>query len=321
MHKRTMLMLIIFSPLVAWGQSIKPVVAIAAIDTAAQNISCKGWDRAAYNCNQDLSEGFRIMLETALTKTRRMDVMERGRMDPILQEQMLASAGISDAGGSIGGLTGVDFMVYGTITRFGMQESGVKIANTGAFGRKIPGGGLDTSRKSVNMGVDLKVTDVTTGKIMIADEVSGTMQTGSSFSVGGISKTESSADPFADVQRVVAGKIAEAIVTTRTPVKIIAVQSDGTLVLNYGNVFFRAGDQLAAYAVGEEFTDPDTGEVLGADETKVGTVSIVAADAKLSKASITEGDPGLFELGTILKRVIVPAGTAKQTRKRSGAAW
>ena len=318
------LILIVFSPMVAVGQSIIPVVAIGAIDTAAQNISCKGWDRSRYNCNQDLAEGFRIMLETALTKTGKMDVMERGRMDTVLAEQGLASAGFTDSGGDVGGLTGVDYMVYGTITRFGAQESGVKVASSGAFGRKIPGGGLDTSRKSVNMGVDLKVTNVSTGKIMIADEVSGTVQTGSSFAVGGISKTESSADPFADVQRVVAGRIAEAIVTTRTPVKVIGIQSDGTLVLNYGNVFFRPGDQLAAYSIGEEFIDPDTGEVLGADETKVGAVSIVSTTARLSKASITEGDPIVFVEGTVLKRLLVPSGQAGQTRKarkRSGAAW
>ena len=325
MYKQTIgLLFIILIPLVASGQiaSKKFVVAIGAIDTAAQNISCKGWDRSSYNCNQDLSEGFRTMLETAMTKTGKMDVMERARLETVMHEQGLGSAGLTTAGGDLGGLTGVDYMVYGTITRFGAQESGVKIASNPGFGRRFNSGGLDTSKKSVTMGVDLKVTDVSTGRIRIADEVSGTVQTGSSFSMGGISKTEASADPFADVQRVVASRIAEAIVTTRTPVKVIATQSDGMLVLNYGNVFFRPGDQLAAYSVGEEFIDPDTGEVLGSDETKVGTVQIVSATAKLSKASIVEGDPVLFTQGTTLKRLIVSsASKSRQTRKRSGAEW
>ena len=237
----------------AGGQAAKPVVAIGGIDTAAQNISCKGWDRSVHNCNRDLSEGFRVMLETSITKTGKMDVMERGRLQGVLEEQALAGAGITDSGGGVGGLTGVDYLIYGTITRFGAQESGVSVSTSsgvgsllGRRGQQAAGGGLDTSKTAVTMGVDLKVTDVATGRIVIADEVAGTVAAGSSFSVGGISSSDASADPFADVQRVVAANIAEAVVTARTPVKVIAVQSDGTLVLNYGNVFFKPGDQLAA---------------------------------------------------------------------------
>jgi len=315
-------------PVAVWAQAAKPLVAIGGIDTAAQNISCKGWDRSVHNCNRDLSEGFRVMLETSITKTGKMDVMERGRLDRVLQEQGLASAGLTDSGGGIGGLTGVDYLIYGTITRFGAQESGVSVStNSGVGGllgsraRQAAGGGLNTSKVSVSMGVDLKVTDVTSGRIVVADEVAGTVQAGSSFSVGGVSKTEASEDPFADVQRVVAASIAEAVVTTRTPIKVIAVQSDGRLVLNYGNVFFKPGDQLAAYSVGEVFRDPDTGEVLGADETKVGTVEIVSAEARLSKANIIEGDPGGFERGTTLKRLVAAPSTATSKRKRSGGLW
>lgn len=232
----------------AWGQAAKPVVAIGGIDTAAQNISCKGWDRSVHDCNRDLSEGFRVMLETSITKTGKMNVMERGRLDGVLQEQGLAGAGLTDAGGGIGGLTGVDYLIYGTITRFGAQESGVSVSTDSGVGsllgrrtRQAAGGGLDTASVSVSMGVDLKVTDVSTGHIVVADEVAGTVQAGSSFSVGGISQTDASADPYADVQRVVASRIAEAVVTSRTPIKVIAIQSDGTLVLNYGNVFFKPG--------------------------------------------------------------------------------
>ena len=308
----------------SFAQAAKPVVAIDQIAAAAQNISCKGWDRASYDCNADLSEGFRVMLETAITKTGKMDVMERGRLEVVLQEQGLAGAGITDAGGGIGGLTGVDYLVYGTITRFGSVESGVTVSgNSGIGGRfRRAAGGLNTSKVSVSMGVDLKVTDVSTGRIVIADEVSGTVQAGSSFSVGGVSQSDASADPFADVQRVVSSRIAEAIVTARTPVKIIAVQGNGTLVLNYGNVFFKAGDQLAAFTVGEVFVDPDTGEVLGAEETPIGTVQITSSDAKLSRASILDGDPVTFQAGTTLKRVVVAdSGKGKGERKRSGAEW
>lgn len=302
----------------------KPVVAISQINTAAQNISCQGWDRSTHDCNQNLSEGFRTMLETAITKTGKMDVMERGRLNVVLQEQGLDAAGLTESGGGIGGLTGVDYMIYGTVTRFGAQETGVSVSTDRGVGsllgrrsRQAADGGLDTSKLSVSMGVDLKVTDTATGRIVIADEVSGTIEAGSSFSVGGISSQQASADPFADVQRVVSAKIAEAIVTTRIPIKVIAVQSDGTLVLNYGDVFFGPGDQLAAFQVGEVFTDPDTGEVLGADETQIGSVEIVSSDARLSKANILEGDAASFQAGTALKRI----AAAETPKKKKRGLW
>ena len=76
--------------------------------------------------------------------------------------------------------------------------------------------------------------------------------------MAGISKSETGVDPFADVQRIVAAKISEAVVTTKIPFKVIKVQADGTLILNYGNVFLKAGDVLTAFEVGEQFIDPDS---------------------------------------------------------------
>ena len=305
----------------------KPVVAIGPLDVAAQNISCDGWDRSIYNCNQDLAEGFRSMLETSITKTGKMNVMERMRLESVLQEQGLSEVGLTTSGGGLGGLTGVDYYVYGTITRFGAKQSGFSVSGRSGVGglvnrraRGALGGGVSKSSVETEMGVDLKVTEVATGHIVVADSVSSSVKQGSGFSVGGIQKAEASADPFADVQEVVAAKIAEAIVTSRIPIKVIQVQADGTLILNYGDVFFATGDRLAAFSVGESFVDPDTGEVLGSEETEIGTIEITRAEPRLSRAKVLSGDVGQ---GSTLKRPVGPeaAGEQPKKRKRSGARW
>ncbi len=73
----------------------------------------------------------------------------------------------------------------------------------------------------------------------------------------------STADPFAEVQRIVARKISEKIVTSKFPIKVINVQSDGNLIINYGDVFFKQGDKLSLFkTTGEAFVDPDTGEII-----------------------------------------------------------
>lgn len=286
----------------------KPLTAIGPIETSSQNISCDGWDRV--NCNEDLSVGFRAMLETAITKTGKMDVMERGQLDTLINEQALGQFGITDTGGEIGGLSGADYFVYGTITNFGQSQSGVNIRSSSGVGSlfggraaRAFGSGLSTASVSVQMGVDLKVSDVSTGRIIIADALNATVETGTAFSLGGIQQAEASADPFSDVQRVLAARISEAIVTTFVPIKVIQVQGDGTLILNYGDVMLAPGQQLIAFEVGEQFVDPDTGEVLGSEETEIGKVEITRAEARFSRAKII-GEETFDANGATLRRLV-----------------
>lgn len=306
----------------------KPVIGIVGISTSAQNISCDGWDRTVgSDCNEALSEGFRAMLETAITKTGKMSVMERVHMDKVLQEQGLGQAGFTDSGRKIGGLVGVDYLIYGTVTKFGSKATTFSVGTDegvgsllGSKARQGLGSGVEAQNLISAMAVDLKVTDVSTGTIIIADNVEGEVQQGSAFSVGGIQSGELSADPYADVQRVVAARISEAIVTSRIPIKVIKVQQDGTLILNYGNVFFSPGDQLVLFEVGETFTDPDTGEVLGAEEKELGRVEITHVEQKFSKAR-TLGEAFNVASGSVLKRPAVIQHSKTMPNKLPKVSW
>ena len=276
----------------------KPVVGVAAIGVSAQNISCDEWQP---NCTQALAEGFRVMLETAITRTGRMDVMERTRLDAVLSEQILREAGLTNSEDRVGGLTGIDYVIYGTVTKFGASESGFSIERS--LGGRFFGIGPDVSSDLVNteMAVDLRMTDVANGQIIVADTVEGTIRQGRAISVSGFSMDNASGDPWADVQRLVAAKITEAVVTTRYPVRVVTVQRDGTIILNYGAVFFKTGDQLVVFEVGESFTDPDTGIELGAEEVELGRIEITRAEAQFSRARFAERP---FEIrgGSIIRR-------------------
>ena len=263
------------------------------------------------------------MLETAIVKTRKMKVMERERWGSVVQERALGEAGMTTSGGTIKGIKGVDYNVYGTITKFGFKKSGFNIRGGSGVTSLLPGAGrmalgsVGSNEVETEMAVDIKVTDVATGNIVIAETVGASVKQGSSFTIGGIRQASASADPFADVQRVAASRIAEALVTSRIPVKVIAVQKNGTLILNYGNVFFAPGDRLAVYAVGEVFVDPDTGEKLGSEETQLGMVEVTQSQAKFSRAKIV-GKAFEVKTGSTLKRVEVVVEKGKE-RERSGA--
>ena len=300
------------------------VVGVTQINAAAQNISCEGWDTAyGHDCNKNLSTGFMAMLETAIVKSGKMDVMERGRMNDLLGEQLYGEAGLTDTGGEIGGIKGVDYLVYGAITKFGARQSGIGVSSNrgvesllGGRTRRALGGGFSSEKVTTEMAVDLKVTEVSTGRIVIADSVEGEAQTGKGFSVAGIERSETSADPFSDVQRIVAAKIMEKIVTERFPFKVIQVQADGTLILNYGDVFLAPGDQLALFEVGESFVDPDTGETLGSDETEIGLVEVTRSEPRFSRARVI-GEAIEVSAGSVLKRAAT-AEEKKAQAKRSG---
>ena len=64
-------------------------------------------------------------------------------------------------------------------------DSGISSLLGGKAGRAL-GIGLGTGSVTTEMAVDLKVTDVATGKIILADTVKGEAKQGESFSVAGI---------------------------------------------------------------------------------------------------------------------------------------
>lgn len=319
MHKQIVALTSLAMTVALHAQTQKAVVAIDEIQTAAQNISCQGWDKhAGFDCNADLSEGFRVMVETAIVKSGKITVLEREQWDAIIRERAMGEAGLTTSGGTIEGLTGVDYVIYGTITKFG--------ARAGGFGLNLLSRNQSRNNQSahskltVQMAVDLKITAVEDARIVFADTVEGEVVQGKSFSFGSIESSNKTADPFADVLRVVANKISEVIATDHIPIKIIQAQSDGTLILNYGNVFFEPGDELVLMELGEPFKDPDTGEVLGSEEREIGRIEVTDATSRFSKARFLS-EPVRFERGTVLKRPHVPAESkkTKNQRKRSGA--
>lgn len=255
------------------------------------------------------------MLETAIVKSGKMDVMERSQMDRILKEQLVGQEGLTTSGGELGGLTGIDYLIYGSITKFGARQKGTRIS--GQRGGLL--GGIATSNLTTEMAVDIKVTDIQTGRIILADTVESEAEQGRSFNIGGIRSGGQTADLFADVQRNTAQKLSEAVVTTRIPIKVIQIQADGTLILNYGNVFFEVGDRLTAYEVGEQVVDPDTGEVLGAEETALGSVHVTSVEPRFSRAKPLGDFP--ISVGSVLKRSPKQSqrkGGRSKKRKRSG---
>lgn len=244
-------------------------------------------------------QNFQTILETELIKTNKFTVIERGRMAEVLQEQGLTLAGITESNvDRLGGLGGVDYLVYGAITKLGVNDGGVNAL------------GLRFAKNKVEMAMDLRIVDIKSGRIVLAESIEREIEAGKAFDIGGITNRSTSGDPLSDAQRIVGRDIAGLVATRILPIKVAAVQGD-TIILNYGDSVLNVGYQLAAFEVGEGFTDPDTGEVLGAEETLIGKVEVTEARSKFSKATIVEGS--LPSVGDTLRIV----ATAEESKKKS----
>ncbi len=256
------------------------------------------------------TRAFQDMLSTALIKTRKFDVIERARLEELLKEQALSSyAGLVEGGAEIGSIQGVDYLIYGAITQFGVEEK-----NLGFGGR------FSTTNKKAYMTVDIKIIEAETGKAIIAETVTEEAVIGSGLNAGGLSQNSEEPDPLGNVMRSSANSVIGVIVSAIFPVKVIAVQPSGTIVINYGSGFVEPYSVFDIFSQGETFTDPDTGEVLGAEEEKVGRIEITSVQAKFSKGTLIEGNLDSIEKGAICRPVsaaiIKAEGKSKKKRKK-----
>ena len=235
---------------------------------------------------------FQTMLETQMVKVGRFKIMERNRLDQVLSEQGLQGE-FSDAG-TVMKLGAVDYLVYGSITKFGSKK---KEISTGKFA---------TVKVIAEFGIDLKVVDATTGEIRKAETIEVSMETASGMATKSIQTGDAAADPLSDVQRRAAKQVAAAIAASIFPIEVITFREDSNqsccAYLNYGDAVLSVGDRLKIIVKGEALIDETTGLDLGSTEKTIGTVEVTESLEKFSKAKVLTGDiPAKGQLARIIK--------------------
>lgn len=255
-----------------------PVIAVTAIKSSVDERSYRAHTNAK-------AENFQNMLETQLTKINRFKIMERNRVDEVLGEQALQEA--LAASGATLGLEGIDYIVYGSITRMGETRKDIR---TGRFA---------TVKTVAEFGVDMKLVDVHTGEIRRAENVDMAMEVGRDIATGSFSNSEQDASPLSTLQRATARKVAAVITESIFPVKVVAVEN-GEVYLNYGDAMFETGDRLTVYREGRSFVDPDTGLSLGSARTALGTLRVTGTTDRFSTATVSSGEePAVGDIATV----------------------
>jgi curli biogenesis system outer membrane secretion channel CsgG len=153
----------------AAAQSTRPTIAVLSFDFGTVQ---KWWSG-----NEDIGTGISDMLIDELVNDGSFRVIERKRLDAILAEQDLAQSDRADPGAKalvqIGKLLGARYVVTGSVTKFGTENSRKSIGG-GGWGSRYGVGSVGTAKGKANVAITTRIIDTTTGEIMASAKGEGT---------------------------------------------------------------------------------------------------------------------------------------------------
>lgn len=207
----------------AAAQSNRPTIAILNFDYG----SIQHW----WSGNEDIGAGVSDLLVDELVNDGGFRVIERKRLDAIMAEQNLAQSDRTDPSAKtiaqIGKLLGARYLVTGSITKFGTENSNKSVGG-GGWGSKFGVGNVGTSKGKANVAIATRIIDTTTGEILASAKGEGTSKRSGLLlsgagggGVGGMGHIAIGSSEFRDT---ILGEATE-VAVKETAAKLIAAKS------------------------------------------------------------------------------------------------
>lgn len=222
------------------------------------------------------------ILVTELAKTGRFVVVERDKLNRIMEEQKLQASGAIDARTAVqvGKILGLNAIVTGAVSQAGVKTEGSDYLL------------VRSKRQTAEIVVDIRVVDAETGQVLYADTGEGVAKVGKGSFLGLGARGGYDETLEGKALRAAIVKFTDNIISqvSRKPwsCRIAAVKSD-KVYLNAGSTMgVEDGLKLDCFHLGKEITDPTTGLALGSEEEPLGTVKIVGALGDTGEASVAE---------------------------------
>jgi curli biogenesis system outer membrane secretion channel CsgG len=282
----------------ASAQQKKRVAVLSFEDAAVESSAAR-----ALGTSQDVGASLADVLVKELVKSGTYSLIERRAIDQVLKEQNFSNSSRADAktAAAIGRLLGVDAIIMGSVTQFGVEESAVEVGagTIGRLTRGIVGGGKRVST-TATVGMTARMVDANTGEVLTA--ASGTGQSNkASVGASGSTAVDMRASSFQDtmlgeavnraVQQVATNlnEFASKLASARVDYSgLVADVSGTTLILNVGTLKgVRVGDIVEISRAGRQILDPQTKKVIRTIVDKVGTAKVTEADDASATAIIT----------------------------------
>lgn len=149
-------------------QSTRPTVAVLDFDYG----SVDNW----WGSNVDIGKGISDMLVDELLDDGSFRLIERKKLEGVLGEQDFNQSDRVDPtakAAKYGKVLGAKYLIYGTITKFGTENSNKSVGG-GGFGSKFGVGSVGKSSGKATVAVTARIIDTTTSEILVSAKGDGT---------------------------------------------------------------------------------------------------------------------------------------------------
>ena len=234
-----------------------------------RRIAVVAFDNKTPYGQRELGNSASDILVTELQKTNQFILIEREKVQQILDEQRFQASDLVEpmTVAKVGRLLGASAIVTGAVTQFGQKEEGVEAI---VYQRRT---------QIAECTVDLRIVDVATGEILVADsgrgEAEQTVQ--GTLGLGGRSSYDSTL--AGEALRAAIFKFSKNVVDRmqRVPWSARVAEVDaGKVYLDAGmKTQVPLGAELEVLRPGKEIISPTTGKSMGQTTTEVGRVKVL----------------------------------------------
>ena len=247
-------------------------------------------------------------ITTGLVNTGRVAVLERQQINKVIGNLKLEKEGShakyfnQTTTKKTGKLLGAQAILIGAVTEFEPDVSGAEGGlNLGQMG------GLRYHTDKAVVGVDVRLVDQETGKILAAANGKGEIETSTAgataqyqgLSFGGQAWTRT---PLGSATRAAAlmalRKLVEGLVQIPWESRVVGTSGQKCFVGAGKDLNLKVGDEFVLIKRGDAIKSDD-GSVLGYDETMTGRIKLTSVQAKMSIATVLDG--GQAEKGMIVR--------------------
>ena len=268
---------LVLAPLMAQAESKRPTIAVLPVKTVEAKASGgKGLGRLS-------PVGLRDAIEGLLIRTQKLTVVDRKRLDKILDEAGLTDLGLTEPETAVktGGLLGADYFLEVRISEWSLERSQ----------RQIP-----ISRRWQR----LSNVSARTGKVALNERV-GASRSWKEESAQQIAPSPVPSETIQALQNLALSRLRDKVMVA-FPMKVVSLDASGTVFLSYGKgTGIQVGDRCSVLGAGAELKDPDTGEVLGRSDTELARVEIVSVEEKFCRAKVVSGESVRVRAGALCK--------------------
>jgi curli biogenesis system outer membrane secretion channel CsgG len=252
-----------------------------------------------------LDDGMADQLTDALMQSGEFIVLERETLGDVLDEQDLAASGRAARSKSAqtGKITSAQILIKGAITEFESKSEG------SGSGFSIKGFNIGSKSGGAHVGLIIRLIDTTTGQVLESKRVEGKAKSGG-FKLGlsiegvGFGTDSFKKTPLGKATQIAIDNAVEFIAAKMRTLpfqgRVIKVSGEDVYISTGEKYGAAVGETFTVYRRGEELIDPDTGENLGSEEEKIGTVKIYQIKEKYSKAKAVSGG-GKIKKGDIFR--------------------